>query len=183
MMRRVLSLRPKLLRLLLPLLAALALGAWSAPPVGAGPGPAKGQSTGWPVPRFETLRSNEAHLRAGPGFQYPILWVFHRAGLPVEVIGEFNVWRHVVMPDGSKGWLHEALLRSTHNFIVTAKRATLRRGPNARSGAAAYLDKGVVGLIRSCRSGSAWCKVLTHHHSGYLRRSQIWGLFPGQTIK
>lgn len=174
---------PASARLLLAAVAALALGAWTAPAPGQGPGPAKGQATGWPVPRFETLRSNEAHLRAGPGFQYPITWVFHRAGMPVEVIGEFNVWRHVVLPDGSRGWLHEALLRSVHSFIVTAKRATLRRGPAADAAAAAYLDKGVVGLIRRCKAGGAWCLVITHHRSGYLRRSQIWGVFPDQAIK
>ena len=36
-----------------------------------------------PLPRFASLDSNEINLRAGPGTDYPILWVYQRKGLPV----------------------------------------------------------------------------------------------------
>ena len=40
------------------------------------------------VQRYVTLRANEVNLRAGPGEQFPIQWVYRRKGLPVEVIGK-----------------------------------------------------------------------------------------------
>lgn len=165
------------------LAAVLVLGGWHAPKVGAGPGPGKGTATGWPVPRFESFRSKEIYMRAGPGFQYPIEWVYHRLDLPVEVIGEFNVWRHVVAPDGKDGWVHEALLHGLRSFIVTGGRHTLRAGPHPDAAPVAYLDKGVIGVIRRCRAGAAWCRVAAGHRSGWLPRRDFWGSFPGEAVK
>ena len=137
----------------------LLLCAWHAPAVGPGPGPAKGQSTGWPIPRFESLASNDVFLRAGPGFQYPILWDYHRYDLPVEVIGEFNVWRHVLTPDGTTGWVDEVLLHSLRSFIVTRQRHVLRAAPKSTAAPVAYLEKGVIGIIRSCSNLHCACLV------------------------
>ena len=161
----------------------LVLGAWHAAPVGPGPGPAKGASTGWPVPRFESFRSNQIYVRAGPGFQYPITWVYHRYNLPVEVIGEFNVWRQVMAPDGGTGWVHEALLHGVRSFIVTGKRRTMRAAPHRDAAPVAYLDKGAIGVIRACQDGAAWCAVEAGHRHGWLRRDAFWGAFAGEAIK
>lgn len=164
-------------------LAALLLGGWAAPDPGPGPGPAKGSATGWPLPRFESFRSSEIYMRAGPGFQYPITWVYHRYDLPVEVTAEFNVWRKVLAPDGGSGWVHEALLHGARSFIVTGGRHTLRAAPHAGASAIAYLDKGVIGLIADCPAGGAWCKVEADHRDGWLRRRDFWGVFAGEAVK
>ncbi|MDD2877436.1 MAG: SH3 domain-containing protein [Acidiphilium sp.] len=175
--------RSPLRRNLALIVLALTLAAWHAPNPGAGPGPAKGPSTGWPVPRFESFRSSEIYLRAGPGFQYPIIWVYHRYNLPVEITGEFNVWRHVVTPDGGTGWVHEALLHLTRSFIVTGARHTMRAAPDATAAPVAYLDKGVIGLIAACRADALWCAVEADHRHGWLRRADFWGSFAGEAIK
>lgn len=47
------------------------------------------------LPRFVSLRADEVNMRAGPGEQYPIEWVYQRSGLPLEVIAEFDHWRRV----------------------------------------------------------------------------------------
>ncbi len=47
------------------------------------------------VQRYVTLRANEVNLRAGPGEQFPIQWVYRRKGLPGEVIGKSDVWRKI----------------------------------------------------------------------------------------
>lgn len=164
-------------------LLGLALAAWHAPEPGPGPGPAKGSATGRPVPRFESFRSNQIYLRAGPGFQYPITWVYHRYDLPVEIIGEFNVWRHVVTPDGGTGWVHEALLHLTRSFIVVGSRHTMRAGPHAAAAAVAYLDRGVIGTIDLCQPDAAWCAVEVGDRKGWLRRTDFWGGFSGEAIK
>jgi SH3-like domain-containing protein len=41
--------------------------------------------------RYVSLKSDRVYLRQGPGTDYPIAWVFQRAGLPVEVIREFEM--------------------------------------------------------------------------------------------
>ncbi len=172
------------LRLILATLAALLLcAAAPAPNPGTGPGPAVGSNTGLPVPRFVSLRSDDVNVRAGPGFQYPVNWVYKRAGLPVEIIGEFNVWRHIIAPDGGTGWLHEATIRARRTFYVTATQAMLYSAPRQGANVVAYLDKGVTGDILHCDGDSAFCKVKAGHKSGYLARTDFWGTFPGETVK
>lgn len=163
-------------------LFCLALCAWTPAPVGTGPGPGVGPVDGFPLPRFVSLRSDEVNFRAGPGFQYPVIWVYERKGLPVEVIGEFDVWRHVLAPDGGTGWVHEATIRARRGFIVTAQKASLRAGPHEDAAVVAYLDFGVSGDLLHCDATSDWCEVKTGHVSGYLAREDFWGAFPGEAV-
>ncbi len=162
---------------------ALSLCGWSAAPIGAGPGPGIGVVSSLPVPRFVSLRADRVNFRDGPGFQYPVEWIYQRDGLPVEIIGEFDVWRQVVAPDGGTGWVHEATIRAHRTFIVTAPRAELRAGPNPGAGVVAYLDNGVTGNLLSCDAGSDVCKVEAGHITGYLSRANFWGAFAGENVR
>jgi SH3-like domain-containing protein len=63
-----------------------------------------GTVTGLPIPRFVSLKATEVNARVGPGPDYQIAWVFKRAGLPVEVLAEFENWRQVRDSDGVTGW-------------------------------------------------------------------------------
>ncbi len=163
--------------------ALLALCAWTAPPAGSGPGPALGVVSKLPVPRFVSLRTGEVNVRAGPGFQYPVDWIYQRDGLPVEIIGEFDVWRQVVAPDGGTGWVHEATIRARRGFIVTADKAALRASADSASSVAAYLANGVSGALISCDGVSDFCKVDAGHVTGFLAREDFWGVFPGEVVK
>ena len=87
-----------------------------APPVGPGPGPQLGSASKLPVPRFVALRTGQVNFRAGPGFEYPIVWIYQRDWLPVEIVGEFDVWRQVIAPDGGTGWVHMATIRARRRF-------------------------------------------------------------------
>jgi len=167
----------------LKLLALALLCAWSAAPIGPGPGPALGVASNLPVPRFVSLRTGDVNFRAGPGFQYPVTWIYQRDGLPVEIIGEFDVWREVVAPDGGTGWVHIATIRARRTFFVTAPKAVLHVSPDANSAPAAILDFGVSGLLLNCPPAAAFCKATTATVTGFLSRQDFWGAFPGETIK
>jgi len=157
--------------------------AWSAAPIGPGPGPALGVVSNLPVPRFVSLRTGDVNFRAGPGFQYPVTWIYQRDGLPVEIIGEFDVWRDVVAPDGGTGWVHMATIRARRTFFIIAPKAILHVSPDDNAAPAAILDFGVSGLLVSCPPAAAFCKATTATETGFLRRQDFWGAFPGETIK
>jgi len=121
------------------------------PPKQAETDTAKGSNTGLPLPRYAALRSDEVNLRAGPGTRYPIQWVYKRRELPVEIQREFEVWRLVQDPDGTKGWVHQATLTGRRSFIVTGADATLRRDArdaSCETGGACSHDHVGVGRIR-----------------------------------
>jgi len=142
----------------------------------------KGSSTGLPIPRFVSLRSDEVYLRAGPGTRYPIEWVYKRRDLPVEILREFDVWRLVQDPDGIKGWMHQATLSGRRSFIITGADATLRREPQESAASVAILKVGVIGRLRSCPAGSNWCQVQVGDYRGYLQRGQFWGTLPDEVV-
>lgn len=78
----------------------------------------KGTNTGLPLPRYAALRADKVYMRRGPGDRYPIDWVYHRRGLPVEIEREFDVWRLVEDSDGQKGWVHQATLYGSRTFVI-----------------------------------------------------------------
>ncbi|MEO9191508.1 MAG: SH3 domain-containing protein, partial [Acetobacteraceae bacterium] len=144
--------------------------------------PSKGSVTGLELPRFAALRADEVNLRAGPGRRYPIEWLYKRRGMPVEIEREFEVWRLIAAPDGTKGWVHEATLVGRRDFIVTGTERTMRNGPAETARAVAILKPGVVGRIRSCAAGAAWCKVQVGDYSGWLPRDAFWGALPNEAV-
>jgi SH3-like domain-containing protein len=109
--------------------------------------------------------------------------VYQRQGLPVEIIGEFDVWRQLLAPDGGTGWVHEATVRARRSFYVTASQAVLHSAPAPGAGAVAYLNQGVSGKLLICAAGSDFCKVEAGSETGYLARTDFWGVFPGETVK
>jgi SH3-like domain-containing protein len=136
-----------------------------------------------PVPRFVSLRSDQVNFRAGPGFQYPVIWVYQRNGLPLQIIGEFDVWRQVLAPDGGTGWVHQATIRAHRTFFVTAPQADLRAAPDPGAGIVAYLQTGVTGNLIACDATSDFCEAQAGHATGYLARGDFWGAFPGEALK
>jgi SH3-like domain-containing protein len=160
-----------------------AAGANQAKPAKPPFNPNIGSASGLPLPRFVSLRADEVNLRVGPGDQYPILWVYHRVGLPVEILREYDVWRLVVDSDGTKGWMHEATLVGTRHYVINGTQpVTLYSHPLDGANPAAQLMPGVVGLLERCDPPSDWCRVRAGHVSGWLKRSEFWGVLPGEKI-
>ena len=150
------------------------------------PEPTKGSNTGNPLPRFATLRSDEVNLRTGPGTRYPIDWVYKRRDLPVLIEREFEVWRLIRDPEGVKGWVHQATLAPRRTGVVLAGAATepvLRSDPRESAASIARLKPGVIVRLRSCEATSDWCQAQVQDYRGWIKRSDIWGTFPGEVIQ
>jgi len=154
----------------------------AASPPAAKPAEAEKPAETGPLPRFQSLRSNEVNLRAGPGQRYRIDWVYKRTDLPVKVEREFEHWRLIRDADDIQGWVNQATLTSRRSFIVKGGDATLRDDPKETADAVAILQPGVIGRLRTCAKGSDWCKVQVAGHNGYLRRGQFFGTLPEEEI-
>lgn len=144
--------------------------------------PTKGSVTGQPLPRWAALRSDVVNLRRGPNQRYPIDWEYHRRDLPVLIEREFEVWRLVVDQDGVRGWVHSATLTGRRSFVVKGADTTLRSRARADADAVALLKAGVVGHIESCAAAAEWCEVAAGGYKGWLPRSAMWGISPGEAV-
>ncbi len=134
-----------------------------------------------PLPRFASLDSNEVNLRAGPGTDYPILWVYQRRGLPVEIIQEFDTWRRIRDRDGTVGWVQQNLLSGKRGALVIDEARTLRTDPTGGAKAVAILQPGVVAEIAECGTDN-WCRMEIKGYKGWLRRDDFWGTYPDEVF-
>jgi len=133
-----------------------------------------------PVPRYVSLRADEVRLRAGPNISYPIEWVLRRRHLPVEIIAEFELWRRVRDPQGAEGWVHQSLLSGRRYIVTIGETRTLRRRAEPDAPPVARVEAGVVGELIECQG--AWCRVEAGGFRGWLRRIEIWGVYPNEVI-
>jgi len=163
--------------------APVAVARPAEPPPAAKPvEPSKGSVTGQPLPRFAALRSDDVNLRSGPGFQYPIEWQYRRRDLPVEIEREYDTWRLITDQDGVKGWVHAATLIGRRNAVVKGKERILRKSAADDAGPVAILKPGVVVRLRGCEAGKAWCDIQVGDYRGWIRRDEIWGVYPNEVV-
>src|SRR5262245_17296671 len=163
------------------LLAVLLVAPPVVAPLVAWPVPADAQRSELPVPRYVSLRADEVRLRAGPNVSYPIEWVLRRRHLPVEIIAEFELWRRVRDPQGAEGWVHQSLLSGRRYVVTTGETRTLRRRPEPDAPPVARVEAGVVGELIECQG--AWCRVDAGGFRGWLRRTEVWGVYPNEVIR
>lgn len=152
--------------------------------------PAVGAS-GLPLPRFASLKSDRVNLRQGPGTDYPTSWVFRRAGLPVEIVKEFETWRQVRDADGVTGWVQQSLLSGRRTAVVlpweikdqSAPRlqTSLYSDDSSSSRAEAIIEAGVIADVSSC--DGRWCMVSVDAYSGYIEQKNLWGAYTGEVVK
>ena len=162
-------------------LAAVGLPVAAAPQAGDKSTSAQQRKgSGLPIPRFASLRSDEVNVRTGPGPRYPIEWVFKRKAMPVEIVAEFENWRKIRDWQGASGWVHQSLLSGKRSFIIARKAAVVHKTPAASAEVVAKLEPEVVGEIRSCTGD--WCRVRTSGVSGWIERTEMWGVYKSEPI-
>jgi len=128
---------------------------------------------------FASIKSDKIYMRLGPGEEYPIKWVYHRKGLPVEVLASYDAWRRVRDMDGETGWIHTALLSRERTAIVTGDKITaIQRSEDSSSRLVAEAKPGAVGRLRHCDQQA--CEVKFDGAEGWVPRSRLWGLRDGE---
>ena len=77
-----------------------------------------GSVTGLDIPRFVSLKSDDANIRVGPSVNYPIKLKYVFQNLPLEIIDEFDVWRKSRDHEGNIGWVHKSLIKGDRFILV-----------------------------------------------------------------
>lgn len=141
----------------------------------------KGPKTGLPLPRFVSLRAGEVNLRTGPGARYPVEWVLVYRHMPVEIIAEFDTWRKIRDWQGTVGWVHQSMISGNRWVIVREGRQPLRRSGEKDAPIIARIEQKVIGRLKECRT--QWCEIDFSGFTGWMRRNQIWGVYPGEKVE
>jgi SH3-like domain-containing protein len=138
-----------------------------------------------PVPRFVSLRSDKVHVRIGPSQNHEVRWTFSKAGLPVEIIAEFENWRRIRDSDGADGWVHQAMLSGRRTALIrgnaNAGTIPVYERAQAQGRLIAELQPGVIATVRSCDKG--WCRISGENFDGFMLQTLLWGVYPDEQIE
>lgn len=162
----------------------VALWAIGSTLVGAAEAQQVGSATGLRVPRYVSLKSDRVNLREGPSKDHRTSWIFQRAGLPVEITAEFEIWRRIRDSEGSEGWVLHSLLSGRRTALIAPwkKGETFDLRARADDGApvTARLQASVIANVKACEGG--WCRVLGDGYDGYIRQQNLWGVYPDEKL-
>ena len=138
----------------------------------------RGPVTSLPMPRFVSLKADEANVRRGPGTDHRIDWVFKRRDMPLRVVAEYSHWRKVVDRDGEGGWVHYTLLSGVRTVIVEQDMGALLSKPDEDAQVNAYVEAGVIARLDECVPD--WCRIVAGRERGWIETSALWGVEPGE---
>jgi SH3-like domain-containing protein len=141
-------------------------------------------SSGLPIPRYVSLKSDHVNVRAGPTKDNDVAWIYTRSGLPVEITAEFENWRRVRDSEGSEGWVYHSMLSGRRTAVVTMKRkddlAPIYDRADSESAVAAKLQAGVVAQVKKCSNG--WCRVVGNGFDGWIEQQRLWGVYADEKV-
>ena len=141
-------------------------------------------TSGLPVPRYVSLKSDHVNVRAGPTKDNDVAWVYTRAGLPVEITAEFENWRRVRDSEGAEGWVYHSLLSGRRTAVVTMKNkdelAPIYDRADPDSAVAAKLQAGVVTTVKKCTT--SWCHVTGNGFDGWIQQERLWGVYADEQV-
>jgi SH3-like domain-containing protein len=141
-----------------------------------------GPVSGLPVPRFVSLKAGKVYVRLGPTKDYPVAYVYRRAGEPVEITAEYDNWRRIRDSEGSEGWVWHSLLSGRRTALVApwTKEAALpiRVAASADERTSARLEPKVLVELRRCDGD--WCRVEGDGFDGFIEQDRLWGVYPGE---
>jgi SH3-like domain-containing protein len=149
----------------------LALPAWAS----------EGTNSGLPIPRFVALKSDETNIRTGPGTRYPIQWIYRRAGMPVEVVEEFDLWRKVRDMDGTSGWVHKTMVVGKRTVMIKGSETrVVRIDADARAKPILKLEPSVIASVLECMPD--WCRIQISGRKGWIEKQYLWGAYKDEVF-
>ena len=119
------------------------------------------------------LKNNEVNVRYGPGFDYPIKYVYKKKNLPIKVIDKKENFRRIIDFKKNNGWIHTSQLKKG-KFLILLKDQILFSKPTRYSKPIIKISKGRLLLVKKCKK--KWCKVKTEDYLGWIITNNIWGL-------
>ena len=118
------------------------------------------------------LKNNEVNVRYGPGFDYPVKYVYKKKNLPIKVIDKKENFRKIIDFKKNSGWIHSSQLKKGKSFILLEDKV-LFKNPTKYSKPLIKMAKGRLLLVKKCKK--EWCKVKTENYFGWIKTDNVWG--------
>ncbi len=141
-----------------------------------------GKETGLEIPRYVSLKSNDANIRVGPSINYPIKIKYIIKNYPLKVLEEYENWRKVEDFRKNIGWIHKSLISGTRTGIILSNENKNIKLFNTLDGnTIGEIGKGNIVNLVKCKIN--WCLVSAKNYKGWIDKKYIWGIKEKEKIK
>ena len=141
-----------------------------------------GKETGLEIPRYVSLKSNDANIRVGPSKNYPIEIKYIKKNYPLKVLEEYEEWRKVEDFKKNIGWIHKSLISGTRTGIVLSNdNKTIKLLNTLDGNVIGEIGKGNIVFLEKCKTD--WCLVSSGNYKGWIDKKYIWGVKEKEIIK
>ena len=121
---------------------------------------------------FLSLKKNKVNVRYGPGFDYPVKYIYNKINLPIKEIDKKENFRRIIDLKNNSGWVHISQLKKSNSIIILENKI-LFKNPSNFSKPILRLEKGRMLIIKKC--SNTWCNVKTDNYYGWIKSNNIWG--------
>ena len=135
-----------------------------------------GSVTGYKIPRFVSLKSDDSNLRIGPSTNYPIILKYNTQNYPVKIIDEHENWRKIYDINANEGWINKNLVKG-ERFAIIIPSKTLDKNVKIFSKPKGKLI-GTIGKLNIVKINIClidWCKISYQKYNGWITKNDIWG--------
>ena len=121
---------------------------------------------------FLSLKNDKVNVRYGPGFDYPVKFIYKKKFLPIKVIDEKENFRRIIDHKKNSGWIHLSQLKKVNSVIVMEDKIMFKKS-SLFSKPIANVKKGRLLIVNKCED--KWCKVETENFKGWVDKKNLWG--------
>tara|TARA_Y100001958_G_C21044928_1_gene413230 strand:- start:203 stop:655 length:453 start_codon:yes stop_codon:yes gene_type:complete len=122
--------------------------------------------------KFLSLKKNKVNVRYGPGFDFPIKYIYKKIDLPIKQIDKKENFRRIVDFKKNSGWIHVSQLKKVNSVIAVEDKILFKKS-TIFSEPIANIKKGRLLIIKKCEKN--WCKVKTEALKGWVDKKNLWG--------
>ena len=121
---------------------------------------------------YLSLKNSKVNVRYGPGFDYPIKYIYKKKFLPVQVIDKKENFRRIIDHKKNSGWIHISQLKKANSLVVLEDKIIFSK--NSKFSRPLFkLEKGRLVILKKCIQD--WCKIKSSNYTGWLNTKNSWG--------
>ena len=142
-----------------------------------------GKVTGLEIPRYVSLKSNDANIRVGPSKNYPIVIKYIKKNYPLKILEEYQEWRKIEDYKKNTGWIHKSLISGTRTGLVLSKenKKNIELLNTLDGNVVGEMGYGNIIHLEKCKID--WCLVSLGNFKGWMNKKYIWGIKEKEIIK
>ena len=121
---------------------------------------------------FLSLKKNKVNVRYGPGFDFPVKYIYNKKNFPIKQIDTKENFRRIIDIKKNSGWIHISQLIKVNSVIALEDKILFKKS-SFFSKPIAKVKKGRLLVIQKCEG--EWCRVKTDDFKGWVDRVNLWG--------